>query len=175
MNEVKIQKYEQILGRKLDEKEIQRLRQIKDIFEIHENDALWDMIIIMEYYARLCEDIPRKIDEIFSTQSLHENYNDEELIINTKRYAKKHENRIFKGLFGIIFALLLILIGFFLAKFELNLIQIIKLFFASISGLLCLYFSINYIKYVLNSDKKWVTNAGLALLFLVCGLVLLLV
>ncbi len=171
MNEIKIQKYEQILGRKLDKKEVQRLRQIKDIFEIHENDALWDMIIIMEYYARLCEDIPRKIDEIFLAKSLHENYNDEELIINTK----KHENRIFKGLLEIIFALLLILIGFFLAKFELNLIQIIKLFFTSISGLLCLYFSVNYIKYALNSDKKWVTNAGLALLFLVCGLILCLI
>ncbi len=171
MNEIKIRKYEQILGKKLEDKEIQRLSQIKDIFEIHDNDALWDIVIIMEYYTRLCEAIPEQIKNILSAQPKHENSADPDLTgrLNGNKF------RLLQIFFGLSIALISISIGYFFAKKNFELMQFIKIILIGISCLSCIYFSANYIKFALNSDKKWVANAGLALLSLVCGLMLLLI
>lgn len=61
MNADKIDQLEILLARKLSEEEIARLRRIKNVLEIPEDDALWDILAAMEYQRAYYEELPQKI------------------------------------------------------------------------------------------------------------------
>ena len=64
MNAECINHLEELLDRKLTEKEQERFRRIKDILKISDNDALWDILIAMEYQRTYYEDLPQKIHSV---------------------------------------------------------------------------------------------------------------
>jgi hypothetical protein len=61
MNAAKIKRLEKLLERELSEKEITRLRRIKDVLEIDDHDAFWDILTAMEYQRFFYEELPAKI------------------------------------------------------------------------------------------------------------------
>ena len=61
MNKEKIGQIEKLLGRELTEKEGERLTRIQDILGIADNDALWDILIALEYQRIFYEALPEKI------------------------------------------------------------------------------------------------------------------
>lgn len=63
MNANKISQLERLLERKFSEKEIARLRRIKDVLGMSHDDALWDILAAMEYQRTYYEELPQKIAE----------------------------------------------------------------------------------------------------------------
>ena len=61
MDKEKIAGLEKLLDRELTADEIDRIHRIKDTLNIADNDALWDIIIAMEYQRSFYEEIPEKI------------------------------------------------------------------------------------------------------------------
>ena len=61
MNTNKISQIEALLGRELREEEKNRLRLIKNTLNISDNDALWDILVAMEYQRSYYEVLPEKI------------------------------------------------------------------------------------------------------------------
>ena len=61
MNKEKIGHIEKLLGRELAEEEQERLARIQDILGIADNDALWDILIALEYQRAFYEALPEKI------------------------------------------------------------------------------------------------------------------
>ncbi len=61
MNKEKIGHIEKLLGRELAEDEQERLARIQDILGIADNDALWDILIALEYQRAFYETLPEKI------------------------------------------------------------------------------------------------------------------
>ena len=61
MDAEKIAQLETLLGRELSIPEKERLRRIKDTLQIADNDALWDIIVAMEYQRKYYEELPEKI------------------------------------------------------------------------------------------------------------------
>ena len=61
MNKEKIGHIEKLLGRELSEEEQERLARIQDILGIADNDALWDILIALEYQRTFYEALPEKI------------------------------------------------------------------------------------------------------------------
>ena len=61
MNKEKIGHIEKLLSRKLSEEEQERLARIQDILGIADNDALWDILIALEYQRTFYEALPDKI------------------------------------------------------------------------------------------------------------------
>ena len=61
MNKEKIGHIEKLLGRELSEEEQERLARIQDILGIADNDALWDILIALEYQRAFYETLPEKI------------------------------------------------------------------------------------------------------------------
>ena len=61
MDKEKIAGLEKLLDRELTAGEIDRIHRIKDTLGIADNDALWDIIIAMEYQRSFYEEIPEKI------------------------------------------------------------------------------------------------------------------
>jgi hypothetical protein len=61
MNAAKIKRLEKLLERELSEKEIARLRRIKDVLEIDDHDSFWDILTAMEYQRFFYEELPAKI------------------------------------------------------------------------------------------------------------------
>ena len=61
MNKEKIGHIEKLLGRELSEEEQERLARIQDILGIADNDALWDILIALEYQRAFYETLPKKI------------------------------------------------------------------------------------------------------------------
>ena len=61
MDKEKIAGLEKLLDRELTSDEIDRFHRIKDTLNISDNDALWDIIIAMEYQRSFYEEIPEKI------------------------------------------------------------------------------------------------------------------
>ena len=61
MNKEKIGHIEKLLGRELSEEEQKRLARIQDILGIADNDALWDILIALEYQRTFYEALPEKI------------------------------------------------------------------------------------------------------------------
>ena len=61
MNKEKIGHIEKLLGRELAEDEQERLARIQDILGIADNDALWDILIALEYQRTFYEALPKKI------------------------------------------------------------------------------------------------------------------
>lgn len=59
----KKEKIESILGRELSTEESSRLDRIKDILKIHDNDALWDIIIALEYQKHYYDTLPNSIKQ----------------------------------------------------------------------------------------------------------------
>jgi hypothetical protein len=69
MNAEKIRQLETLLERELAPDEIERLRRVRDILHIADNDALWDMLTAMEYQRAFYEALPGKrvVSRIFRT------------------------------------------------------------------------------------------------------------
>jgi hypothetical protein len=61
MNKAHIQRLEKLLERALTAEEISRLRRIKTVLEIDDNDAIWDVLAAMEYQRAYYEELPQKI------------------------------------------------------------------------------------------------------------------
>ncbi len=57
------ERFEKLLNRKLTHEEKERLHRIKVTLEIADNDALWDIIIAMEYQRTFYEALPQKIEQ----------------------------------------------------------------------------------------------------------------
>jgi len=70
MDTQKTAHFERLLGRELAAEEKNRLRRIKDTLQIADNDALWDIIIALEYQRKYYDELPEKISsaaaEIFN-------------------------------------------------------------------------------------------------------------
>lgn len=63
MDTQKISHFETLLGRELSAEEKDRLRRIKDTLQIADNDALWDVIVAMEYQRTYYEELPERISK----------------------------------------------------------------------------------------------------------------
>ena len=63
MNENFLDRYQRLAGRTLTEKEILRLREIKDALSISDNDAVWDILILLDYHRKFCEEMPVEIEK----------------------------------------------------------------------------------------------------------------
>lgn len=61
MKSEKIEKIQKLLNRQLRDSEIERLNRIQEVIEISDNDALWDIIIALEYHRAYYEELPQKI------------------------------------------------------------------------------------------------------------------
>ena len=61
MDARKAAQLEALLGRELSADEKDRLRRIKDVLQISDNDALWDLLVAMEYQKAYYEDLPNKV------------------------------------------------------------------------------------------------------------------
>lgn len=61
MDAQKIDRLERLLERALSAEEKDRLRRIKDILGIADNDALWDVLTAMEYQRKYYDELPEKI------------------------------------------------------------------------------------------------------------------
>ena len=61
MNKDKVEHIEKLLGRELSEEEQERLARIQNILGIADNDALWDILIALEYQRTFYEALPDKI------------------------------------------------------------------------------------------------------------------
>ena len=70
MSADKISQLEILLERKLSEEETVRLRRIKEVLHIPDDDALWDIIAAMEYQRTYYEALPQKITGA-ATEILH--------------------------------------------------------------------------------------------------------
>lgn len=55
---------EKLLGHKLEAEEKERLQRIKDTLQISDNDALWDILVALEYQRTYYEVLPEKIRKI---------------------------------------------------------------------------------------------------------------
>lgn len=53
---------EEIRGRELGDEEAERILRVQNILNIKENDALWGVIVALELYQRLYEDIPPRVE-----------------------------------------------------------------------------------------------------------------
>ncbi len=169
MNPKKITQYEQILGRKLNEKETQRFLQVQKILEIHDNDALWDMICIMEYYTKFCLDTPVKIESILTNFSENLRPHAEATKSNIISQNLRMSHIFLGGLLAVLFYLL----GYFSSQNNFNIFQIIKIFLASSSAILSIIFAKKYVQYALQANKKWFKCVVLAILFLLITLIFL--
>ncbi len=162
MNEAKLQQYEQILGHRLSETEKQRILQMKNIFEIHDNDALWDIILIMEYYSKFCLDVPTRIEDILKR------FPDTATLSNAVPYTNQEQtSRPPISSDWVLWAIAFFIFGYMFAKNEVDgSLHIAQYIFASISFLLCVYYSKKYLQTALSSDKIWIKYACYALLSL---------
>lgn len=74
MDTQKIAHFETLMGRELTAEEKDRLRRIKDTLQIADNDALWDVIIALEYQRKYYDELPEKVSgaaaKIFEELSL---------------------------------------------------------------------------------------------------------
>lgn len=64
MDTQKIAHFETLLGHELTAEEKDRLRRIKDTLQIADNDALWDVIIALEYQRKYYDELPEKISSV---------------------------------------------------------------------------------------------------------------
>ncbi len=60
--------FEQLVGRQVTDQERIRLYKIKDALKLSPNDSLWLIIIVLEHYNTLYEQIPKKIRAIQTGQ-----------------------------------------------------------------------------------------------------------
>ena len=63
MDAEKFERFERLLGRELSDEEKERLRRIKDILGIKNNDGFWDVIIALEYHRKYYDELPEKISQ----------------------------------------------------------------------------------------------------------------
>lgn len=64
MDAHKIDRLERLLNRPLSQEEKDRLQRIKDTLRIADNDALWDIIIAMDYQRNYYDLLPEKISSM---------------------------------------------------------------------------------------------------------------
>lgn len=57
-----ISMFEEIRGRELGDEEAERILRVQHILNIKENDALWAVIIALEHYQGLYQDIPPQVE-----------------------------------------------------------------------------------------------------------------
>jgi hypothetical protein len=62
-----IDKYQSLLGRPLSDSEKESLSQIAKTLDIRKNDALWQIIIALQYHLTLYKEIPKSIQDILDT------------------------------------------------------------------------------------------------------------
>jgi len=55
--------YESITGALPDDDSLQRMQRVRDVLGLKDNDALWSILAVLEYYLRLYETIPDDIRE----------------------------------------------------------------------------------------------------------------
>jgi len=55
--------YESITGASPDDDSLQRMRRVRDALGLNDNDALWSILAVLEYYLRLYDTIPEDIRE----------------------------------------------------------------------------------------------------------------
>jgi hypothetical protein len=55
--------YQSVTGGEPDAESLQRMLRIKDTLNLDNNDALWSVLAVLEYYTRLYDDIPAHIQE----------------------------------------------------------------------------------------------------------------
>lgn len=53
---------EDIRGRELSDEEAERILRVQHILNIRDNDALWGVIVALEHYQRMYEDIPPQVE-----------------------------------------------------------------------------------------------------------------
>lgn len=53
---------EDIRGRELSDEEAERILRVQHILNIRDNDALWGVIVALEHYQRMYEDIPPRVE-----------------------------------------------------------------------------------------------------------------
>ncbi|KVU58877.1 hypothetical protein WK70_13435 [Burkholderia cepacia] len=53
--------YEEVTGEIPDEASLARLRRVSSVLNLKDNDALWSILAVLEYYARLYEAMPERI------------------------------------------------------------------------------------------------------------------
>ncbi|MDR2819949.1 MAG: hypothetical protein LBB60_05415 [Desulfovibrio sp.] len=61
MNTERITRLEKLLNRELSTEEKERLHRIQDTLQISAEDALWDVLMAMEYQRTYYEELPQKI------------------------------------------------------------------------------------------------------------------
>lgn len=62
-----LDRYQRLAGRTLSEKEILRLQEIKEALSISNNDALWDILIVLDYHKKFCEEMPAAVEKKMQT------------------------------------------------------------------------------------------------------------
>src|SRR5260370_33483419 len=55
--------YESITGAPPDDDSLQRMQRVRDALGLNDNDALWSILAVLEYYLRLYDTIPEDIRE----------------------------------------------------------------------------------------------------------------
>ncbi|WP_185736045.1 hypothetical protein [Burkholderia cepacia] len=56
-----IRLFQEVSGEVPDEASLARMRRVSGVLNLHDNDALWSIIAVLEYYARLYEAMPERI------------------------------------------------------------------------------------------------------------------
>lgn len=199
MNAEKVAKLEILLERKLSLQEIKRLSLLQENIGISDNDALWDIIITLEYHRTFCEQIPENILSIYKdveskvtikaketvTASIDEAQND--LSQKVLKLAEQLSNKINLGqvvIFGTILILcmvfygaLLIWVGYALGTGQTHpALYILKMPAGFILASLCMpasifYFYLTASNYSTN-NKSW-KQGTICLVFFLTGLTFL--
>ncbi|MGY4724091.1 hypothetical protein [Burkholderia pyrrocinia] len=53
--------FQEVSGEMPDETSLARMHRVSSILNLHDNDALWSIIAVLKYYARLYEAMPERI------------------------------------------------------------------------------------------------------------------
>ncbi len=89
----KIEQYKKLLGRELSHEEKERLQRIKNTLNFADNDALWDVLIAIEFQRTFYENIPKEIER--KTQEIFEN-----ISVATEKEIQLTQGRLTKKVFA---------------------------------------------------------------------------
>lgn len=171
LDKSQIDKFESLLGRKLDSSEIFRLQRIQNILKISDNDAIWDIIVAFEYQKTFYSKIPSEIEKIVDKIPTQEG-----IFPQQAAYTTITSNLIFAFLFTAISAVSM-WVGYGLGRGQIepqNSIMLMPVGY--VLGVSCLapavFLGLNSAKSMSNGDLKGAVLKGCAaLLFLVfCGM-----
>ncbi len=150
-----IEKYEEVIGRKLSNEEENKILKVKNVFNIHENDALWEIIIIFDYFTKICQDTPSQVESILKEFTQNNKNNEIEYTVQSNDNKINLSHIIYLILSSIFFTFL----GYNLANYNFTVLLLLaKVFLTGLSFLVTLFFAVQYIKYALASNKKWIKS-----------------